>query len=105
MLFRQLFEPQSSTYTYLIGCEEHGEAALIDPVLETVDRDLEQLESAWAVASADDRDSHPCGPRHGRRSPCANLPDPSARCRRRAARRTPTYRSGKEKRSASAPSS
>jgi len=43
MLFRQLFEPQSSAYTYLIGCEESGEAALIDPVLETVDRDLELL--------------------------------------------------------------
>jgi glyoxylase-like metal-dependent hydrolase (beta-lactamase superfamily II) len=44
MLFRQLFEPQSSAYTYLIGCEETGEAALIDPVLETVDRDLQLLE-------------------------------------------------------------
>lgn len=43
MLFRQLFEPQSSAYTYLIACERSGEAALIDPVLETVDRDLELL--------------------------------------------------------------
>lgn len=41
MLFRQLFEPISSTYTYLVACEETGEAALIDPVLETADRDLE----------------------------------------------------------------
>lgn len=40
MLFRQLFEPESSTYTYLLGCEHTGEAALIDPVLETVERDL-----------------------------------------------------------------
>ena len=40
MIFRQLFEPQSSAYTYLIGCERSREAALIDPVLETVDRDL-----------------------------------------------------------------
>ncbi|HWC56617.1 MAG TPA: MBL fold metallo-hydrolase [Sphingomicrobium sp.] len=45
MLFRQLFEPQSSAYTYLIACEESREAALIDPVLETVERDLEQLQS------------------------------------------------------------
>ena len=45
MLFRQLFEPQSSAYTYLIGCERSREAALIDPVLETVERDLEVLES------------------------------------------------------------
>ena len=40
MLFRQLFEPGSSTYTYLLGCAETGKAALIDPVLETVERDL-----------------------------------------------------------------
>lgn len=45
MLFRQLFEPQSSTYTYLIGCEQTREAALIDPVAETVDRDLDQVEA------------------------------------------------------------
>jgi len=40
MIFRQLFEPVSSTYTYLIGCDQTGNAALIDPVLETVERDL-----------------------------------------------------------------
>lgn len=44
MIIRQLFEPISSTYTYLVGCEETGEAVLIDPVIETVDRDLELLE-------------------------------------------------------------
>jgi sulfur dioxygenase len=43
VLFRQLFEPQSSAYTYLIACEETRRAALIDPVLETVDRDLQLL--------------------------------------------------------------
>jgi glyoxylase-like metal-dependent hydrolase (beta-lactamase superfamily II) len=43
MLFRQLFEPQSGAYTYLLGCRHAGEAALIDPVLETVERDLEAL--------------------------------------------------------------
>jgi sulfur dioxygenase len=43
MLFRQLFEPQSSAYTYLVACEATGEAALIDPVLESVDRDLALL--------------------------------------------------------------
>jgi glyoxylase-like metal-dependent hydrolase (beta-lactamase superfamily II) len=43
MLFRQMFEPQSSTYTYLIGCSESREAALIDPVLETAERDLAVL--------------------------------------------------------------
>lgn len=43
MIFRQLFEPQSSTYTYLVGCPKTGEAALFDPVLETVERDLAVL--------------------------------------------------------------
>lgn len=43
MIFRQLFEPVSSTYTYLIGCDENGQAALIDPVLETVERDLDAI--------------------------------------------------------------
>lgn len=40
MIFRQLFEPVSSTYTYLIGCEETGQAVLVDPVLPTWQRDL-----------------------------------------------------------------
>jgi sulfur dioxygenase len=40
MIFRQLFEPQASAYTYLVACEHSREAALIDPVLETVERDL-----------------------------------------------------------------
>lgn len=40
MLFQQLFEPLSSTYTYLLACEESGEALLIDPVLPTWERDL-----------------------------------------------------------------
>ena len=43
MIFRQLFEPISSTYTYLLGCEETGRAVLIDPVISSMDRDLEEL--------------------------------------------------------------
>ncbi|KGM56796.1 Zn-dependent hydrolase [Lysobacter arseniciresistens ZS79] len=43
MIFRQLYEPVSSTYTYLIGCPETGEAALIDPVLPAWRRDLEVI--------------------------------------------------------------
>ena len=41
MIFRQLFEPLSSTYTYLLGCEQTGQAVLIDPVLPAWQRDLE----------------------------------------------------------------
>jgi sulfur dioxygenase len=40
MIFRQLFDSQSSTYTYLLGDADSGEAVLIDPVLEQVRRDL-----------------------------------------------------------------
>lgn len=43
MIFRQLFEPLSSTYTYLLGCEETGQAVLIDPVISAMDRDLEEI--------------------------------------------------------------
>ena len=45
MIFRQLFEPSSSTYTYLLADPENGVAALVDPVLETVDRDLAELQA------------------------------------------------------------
>ncbi len=43
MLFRQLFDPETSTYTYLVADVETGEAVLVDPVLEWVDRDLQLL--------------------------------------------------------------
>lgn len=43
MIFRQLFEPVSSTYTYLLGCEETGEAVLIDPVMPAWQRDLQAV--------------------------------------------------------------
>src|ERR1700761_2270572 len=42
MIFRQLFDPASSTYTYLLG--DSGEALLIDPVYEQVPRDLALLQ-------------------------------------------------------------
>ncbi|XP_034057035.1 persulfide dioxygenase ETHE1, mitochondrial isoform X2 [Gymnodraco acuticeps] len=43
LLFRQLFELESSTYTYLLADTETKEAVLIDPVLETIDRDLKLI--------------------------------------------------------------
>jgi len=45
MIFRQLFEPLSSTFTYLAGCPETGVAVLVDPVLETVARDLDVVKA------------------------------------------------------------
>ncbi len=45
MLFRQLFEPDSSTFSYLVSCPDTGETAIIDPVLDTADRDVSILQS------------------------------------------------------------
>jgi len=44
MIFRQLFEPVSSTYTYLLASRIGGEALIIDPVFEKVDRYIQLLE-------------------------------------------------------------
>ena len=43
-LFRQLFDPETSSYSYLIADNQTKEAVLVDSVLEQVERDLEILE-------------------------------------------------------------
>jgi len=43
MIFRQLFDGVSSTYTYLIASRLGGEALIIDPVLDKVDRYIQLL--------------------------------------------------------------
>ena len=43
MIFRQLFDSVSGTYTYLIASRHGGEALIIDPVLEKVDRYLQLM--------------------------------------------------------------
>lgn len=43
-LFRQLLDKVSSTYTYLLADVATGEAAIIDSVLEQVDRDIEYID-------------------------------------------------------------
>jgi glyoxylase-like metal-dependent hydrolase (beta-lactamase superfamily II) len=43
MLFRQLFDYATWTYTYLIADPDTKDAALVDPVLEQVERDLKLL--------------------------------------------------------------
>lgn len=40
VVVEQLFDPDTSTFTYVLGCRASGEAVLIDPVLEQKDRDL-----------------------------------------------------------------
>ena len=39
MIFRQLFDSESSTYTYLLADTDTKEAVLIDPVIEKSERD------------------------------------------------------------------
>jgi glyoxylase-like metal-dependent hydrolase (beta-lactamase superfamily II) len=44
MIFRQLFDQTSSTYSYLLASRKGGEALIVDPVLERVDRYLQLVE-------------------------------------------------------------
>jgi sulfur dioxygenase len=44
MIFRQLFDQVSSTYSYLLASRQGGEALIIDPVLERVDRYLQLVD-------------------------------------------------------------
>lgn len=43
LIFRQLFESVSCTYTYILGCGATRKALIIDPVLETFNRDVQLL--------------------------------------------------------------
>ncbi len=51
MLFRQLFDSETSTYTYLIGDRGTKEAVLVDPVLEQVERDRQLLQELGLTLS------------------------------------------------------
>ena len=44
MLFRQLFDPETSTYTYLLADEERREAVIIDPVRDQLERDVQLIQ-------------------------------------------------------------
>src|SRR3954471_22838445 len=44
MIFRQMFDSTSGTYSYLLASRRGGEALIIDPVLEKVDRYLKLME-------------------------------------------------------------
>ena len=44
MIFRQLFDPPSSTYTYLLADERSRHALLVDPVFEQARRDTALIE-------------------------------------------------------------
>ena len=44
MIFKQVFDTKSSTYTYLIASANGREAVIIDPVIENVDEYIKFLE-------------------------------------------------------------
>ncbi|HEY6562509.1 MAG TPA: MBL fold metallo-hydrolase [Polyangiaceae bacterium] len=44
MFFRQLYDADSSTYTYLLADTQTREAVVIDPVLEQVERDVQLIQ-------------------------------------------------------------
>ena len=81
MIFRQLFDSVSGTYSYLLASRHGGEALIIDPVLEKVDRylqlvrelDLKLVKAVDTHIHADHvtglgalRDPDPMCDRHGR---------------------------------------
>ena len=43
MIFKQIFDTKSSTYTYIIASAKGREAVIIDPVLENVDEYIQLL--------------------------------------------------------------
>ena len=72
MLFKQLIESDSSTYTYLLACENTHQALLIDPVLETVERDLQVLRDLGLTLAATLETllgGNPCRSPHRRQTP------------------------------------
>ena len=48
VLIRQLYEKESSTYSYILMDKATREAVLIDPVIETVERDIDALKRLGA---------------------------------------------------------
>ena len=48
MLFRQLMDRESCTYTYVLADEDTRDAVIIDPVLDMVDRDVALLRE-WGL--------------------------------------------------------
>jgi len=52
MIFRQLFDQETGTYTYVIGDLDTQEAVLVDPVLEQVERDLSLIRELGLTLTA-----------------------------------------------------
>ena len=88
MIFRQLFDSVSGTYTYLLASRRGGEALIIDPVLEKVDRYLQLVERTRPQAGQGGR--HPPARRPHHRPGRAARPHPLHHRDGRAAAR-PTW--------------
>ena len=52
MIFHQLFDPASSTYTYILADDTTFDAVIVDPVLEQRERDLKLLRDANLATAA-----------------------------------------------------
>jgi hypothetical protein len=55
MIFRQLFDPETSSYSHLLGDELTREAVLIDSVSGQLERDVSLVRSSTSGSSARSR--------------------------------------------------
>ena len=44
LLFRQLFDKESCTYTYILADDDTREAIIIDPVIDQIERDIKMIQ-------------------------------------------------------------
>ena len=86
ILFRQLFDPPSSTYTYVLACGATREAVVIDPVFEQSRRDSALIDELDLTLVATLETPHPRRSRHRRLAPEGEVRRRDRRCRRPAAR-------------------
>ena len=90
LIFRQLFDPQSSTYTYLLGDRASRAAVLIDPVFEQARRDAALVDELGLKLAAT-LETHVHADHVGRRRRCcASAPAARSWWRKAAAPRRPT---------------
>ena len=89
LIFRPLFDPSSSTWSYLLGDRASGEAVLIDPVFEQLRRDQTLIRELGLTLEVDA--GNPCArrPRHRRlaAAPAPGQPHRAVGGRRRQRRR------------------
>ena len=95
LIFRQLFDPPSSTYTYLLADSDTREAVIVDPVFEQMRRDAalvnelglkllaaiethvhaDHVTASWLLRRRWQSPRRPLISRHYRRAPLQRLSD------------------------------